>query len=85
VGYIPRMSPTVLRVGAYRLFFFSREEERPHVHVAHPDGEAKFWLDPIIEVAVVIGLSAHQLREAREIVTRHEQEVRDAWIRHFGR
>lgn len=79
------MSPTVLRVGAYRLFFFAREEERPHVHVAHADGEAKFWLDPTIEEAVVLGLSAHQLREAREIVTRHEQEVRDAWIRHFGR
>ena len=26
------MSPTVLREGPYRLFFFSREEPRPHVH-----------------------------------------------------
>lgn len=40
------MSPTVLRAGAYRFYFFSREEERPHVHVQHPDGEAKFWLEP---------------------------------------
>jgi len=42
------MSPTVLRDGPFRLFFFSREEERMHVHVAHPDGEAKFWLEPTI-------------------------------------
>lgn len=40
------MSPTVLRVGSYRLFFFSREEPRMHIHVAHPEGEAKFWLSP---------------------------------------
>jgi epoxyqueuosine reductase QueG len=33
--------PTILREGPYRLFFCSREEPRMHVHVAHPDGEAK--------------------------------------------
>jgi hypothetical protein len=26
---------------------FSREETRVHVHVEHPDGEAKFWLTPM--------------------------------------
>lgn len=55
------------------------------MHVGHPDGEAKFWLEPAIDVAVVVGLSAQQVREAQQIVTRHEKEVRDAWIRHFGR
>ncbi len=40
------MSPTVLREGLFRLFFVSREEPRVHVHVSHPDGEAKFWLRP---------------------------------------
>jgi hypothetical protein len=79
------MSPTVLREGPYRLFFFSREEVRPHVHVAHPDGEAKFWIEPSIELAAVVGLSAQQARTAHEIVARHHHEVRDAWTRHFGR
>lgn len=79
------MSPTVLRDGPFRLFFFSREEERMHVHVAHPDGEAKFWLDPAIAVAAVVGMSPRVVGEAEAIVRRHEQEVRDAWQRHFGR
>jgi hypothetical protein len=79
------MSPTVLRDGPFRLFFFSREEERMHVHVAHPDGEAKFWLDPSIAVAAVAGLSPKVLGDAEAVVRRHEQEVRDAWKRHFGR
>ena len=71
------MSPTVLRDGPFRLFFFSREEERIHVHVAHPDGEAKFWLDPRVELAT------HT--DAQQTVERHIEEVRNAWSRHFGR
>jgi len=35
------MSPTVLRKRGFRLFFFSREESRMHVHVQHERGEAK--------------------------------------------
>jgi hypothetical protein len=36
------MSPTIFRDGRFRFFFFSREEERLHVQVQSPDGEAKF-------------------------------------------
>ncbi len=45
------MSPTVFRECGYRFFFFSREEERMHVHVLSGNGEAKFWLEPEIELA----------------------------------
>ena len=79
------MSPTVLRVGAFRLFFFSREEERLHVHVAHPDGEAKFWIVPEIALAAAVGLPPRQVAEAESIVRQHEEEIRHAWTRHFGR
>jgi hypothetical protein len=79
------MSPTVLRVGPFRLFFFSREEERLHVHVAHPDGEAKFWIVPEIALAAAVGLSPGQIAEAEAIVRRHDEEIRHAWTRHFGR
>jgi hypothetical protein len=51
------MAPTVLRDGQFRLFFFSREETRIHVHVSHPDGEAKFWLTPEIHLAIAVGLN----------------------------
>lgn len=78
------MAPTILREGAFRLFFFSREEPRMHVHVAHPDGEAKFWLAPSIALANSIGLNDRQLREAQAIVEAHAQEIFDAWHRHFS-
>jgi uncharacterized protein YfaP (DUF2135 family) len=45
------MSPTVFREGKYRFYFFSKEETRIHIHVISPDGEAKYWLDPIISLA----------------------------------
>jgi len=44
------MSPTVFREKGYRFFFFSREESRIHVHVISGDGEAKYWLEPVIEL-----------------------------------
>jgi len=42
------MSPTVFRIGSFRFYFFSREEEKMHVHVVSPDGEAKFWIEPVV-------------------------------------
>jgi Domain of unknown function (DUF4160) len=78
------MAPTIVRDGEFRLFFFSREETRMHVHVAHPDGEAKFWLTPSVHLAVNMGLSTTRARQAQAVVEVHLQEIRDAWLRHFG-
>lgn len=77
------MSPTVFREHGYRFYFFSREETRKHVHVYHSNGEAKFWLEPTIELAQNYGLSARELREVENLVRLREQEIRDAWYRHF--
>ena len=45
------MSPTLFRGNGARYFFFSREEDRIHVHVISGDGEAKFRFEPEIELA----------------------------------
>lgn len=78
------MSPTVFKEGRFRFYFFSREELRPHVHVASPDGEAKLWLDPLGELARSHGLTEQDIREIRQTLERRQQEVRDAWNEHFG-
>ena len=78
------MSPTVFQFKNYRFFFFSREEPRVHVHVRSPDGEAKFWLDPQIELAVHRGLSTKELKELEYIIKEKEDEIRQHWNRHFG-
>jgi len=56
-----------------------------HVHVANPDGEEKFWIEPDLTTSVVTGLSSRQVAEAEDIVRRQLPEIRDAWVRHFGR
>jgi hypothetical protein len=73
----------VFREKGYRFYFFSREEMRPHVHVQHSTGEAKYWLEPRIELAVNHGLTLRRVREAGRIVKEHEDEIRAAWQAHF--
>jgi hypothetical protein len=70
--------------GQFRLFFFSREENRIHVHGAHTDGEAKFWLIRQVVLANHTGLSATQVRQAQAVVNAHLKEIQDAWNHHFG-
>ena len=77
------MSPTVLRADGFRFFFFSREEERMHIHVHCTDGEAKFWLEPRVELARNHGLSQRQLTKIRKIIEEHERGFIHAWKEHF--
>ena len=79
------MSPTILRVGGYRYYFFSREELRAHVHVYHSTGEAKFWLEPRIELAQNYGLTPSRLNRALKILEEHSNAIRAAWQTHFSR
>lgn len=79
------MSPTIFRSGGFRFYFFSREETRMHVHVHGTDGEAKFWLEPSIELAQNYGLSNRQVASALRLIREHEDEIRQAWQVHFGR
>ena len=78
------MAPTVFRDGSFRFFFFSREEPRIHIHVSHTDGEAKYWIEPKIELAMNQGLSQKQLNEALLLVEGHHKEILNAWHTHFG-
>lgn len=77
------MSPTVFRAGGFRFYFFSREEPRMHVHVQGQNGEAKFWLEPRIELAQHTGLSRREISEAQQLVEEHEDDIRRAWRQHF--
>ena len=79
------MSPTVFRFKSYRFYFFSREEPRRHIHISCPDGEAKFWIEPAVELADSHGLSSRRISELRGIIEERQNEIRDAWDEHFGR
>lgn len=55
-----------------------------HVHVHTQTGEAKFWMEPRIEIALNFNLSDHEITLARKLIEQHEKEIRNAWSRHFA-
>ncbi len=72
--------PTIFIKGKYRFFFFSKEEERKHVHVSTTDGDAKIWLEPEIKLAKFHNLNEHELYEifklTKENKTCYEMSIR---------
>ena len=82
--YPDDVSPTVLRVRGFRFYFFAREETRMHVHVYHANGEAKFWLEPTVELAASYGPNASRVNEASKLIEEHFDEIRRAWAKHFA-
>lgn len=55
-----------------------------HFHVHCGNGEAKFSLEPEIELAKNYGLSRAQLKEVEQIIEVHYDELKTAWKAHFG-
>jgi hypothetical protein len=78
------MSPTVFRAGPFRFYFFSREERRMHIHVDSADGEAKFWIEPTVELARAHNLSGSTLTRICGLIEEKEDVIRAAWHDHFG-
>jgi hypothetical protein len=63
--------PTVLKIGSFRFHFYSDEGgEPPHIHVAIPEGECKFWLDPI-SLARNKGIDPKTVRRIEKMVFEH--------------
>ena len=78
------MSPTILRIKGYKFYFLSNEEERMHVHITCADGEAKFWLEPIVSLAIYYKLNSKKLTELQTLVEEHKSEIVKEWKRYFG-
>ena len=54
-----------------------------HVHVQCANGDAKFWLEPIIELAENQGLRSGEIRSAQKLIEEHSDEIRSRWQDHF--
>ena len=69
------MSPTVLRVGSYWLFFYSGDrDEPPHVHIERDNNTAKIWLDPV-RLEHNRGFRPVEMRDILQIVERYREEL----------
>ena len=76
--------PTVLRIGAFRFYFYSHEpNEPPHVHIDRGEATIKVWLDPV-EVAKSRGFRAHEINAIIAMVEEHRTALLEAWHEYFG-
>ncbi len=53
------------------------------MHVQGQNGEAKFWLEPSIELAQYVGLTQREINEALRLVQEPHNDIRSAWHKHF--
>lgn len=64
--------PTILRIGAFRFFFYANEGQEPaHIHVQADNRLAKFWLQPV-NLASSIGFNAKELSQLLGLVRKNE-------------
>jgi hypothetical protein len=47
--------------------------------------EARFWLEPIVSLAVYHGLISRKLNDIQKLIEEHKNEIIEAWQRHFGK
>jgi hypothetical protein len=84
VAHYPDRMPTVLRLGPYRVFFYSSDQEEPvHVHVQREGAVAKFWLEPV-RLARSGGFGRQELLDIQRIVVDNRERLIEAWHEHFG-
>lgn len=76
--------PTVLRIGAFRFYFFSHEpNEPPHVHIDRGEATMKVWLETL-EVAKSRGFRAHEIGSVVAMVRANQPKLLEAWHEYFG-
>ncbi|MGH8613173.1 MAG: DUF4160 domain-containing protein [Gammaproteobacteria bacterium] len=76
--------PTILKVGPYRLFFYSSDYDEPvHIHVERDASIAKFWLEPVrLQNSGVF--SSSDLRRIQRIVSDRRDNLIEAWHAYFS-
>ena len=72
--------PTTLRIGPYRLYFYSYDCIEPrHMHVDRDNMSAKFWLDPDVALVHNHGYRRKELRDIERILREHLEQLRHEW------
>ena len=78
------MSPVFRRESEYTFKIYSNEEERMHIHVIHDGHEAKFWLEPEVEIAYKGDFSQHEINKIQTIVELYADHFKKQYQLHIG-
>ena len=78
------MSPTFRKEKGYSFKIYSNEEERMHIHVVKDNKEAKFWLEPQVELAYKGDFSQREINKIQELVQTYANYFKEQYQRHIG-
>ncbi|MCL3853327.1 MULTISPECIES: DUF4160 domain-containing protein [Parabacteroides] len=79
------MSPIFRRENGYIFKIYSNEEERKHIHVIKAENEAKFWLEPVIELVENYGFNSKEIKNITQIVEQYGDEFKCKFTEHIGK
>lgn len=79
------MSPKFRQEDGYIFKIYSNEEERKHIHVVKAECEAKFWLEPQIELANNYGFKEKDLNKITLLVEKYGDEFKQKFTAHIGK
>jgi hypothetical protein len=55
-----------------------------HIHVVKEDNEAKFWLEPEVEIAYKGDFSQHEVNQIQKIVEENADFFKEQYQLHIG-
>ena len=79
------MSPVFKRESEYTFKIYSNEEDRMHIHVLHHGHEAKYWLEPKVELAKNTGIPDHELSKIEKLVEKYADKFKEQYREHIGK
>ena len=79
------MNPKFKMEEGFIFEIYSNEEERMHIHVEKAKNEAKFWLEPAIELVEIFGFNSKDVKKITKMVETYGNEFKQQFAAHIGR
>ena len=79
------MSPKFKEINGFVFKIYSNQELRMHIHVVQAENEAKYWLEPDIELADNFGFSSKELSFIEKILKENGDDFKIKFARHTGK
>ena len=79
------MSPKFLCENGYIFKIYSNEEERVHILVVKAEKEAKFWLEPNIELAENFGFNSKEIKVITQMIDTYGDEFRQKYKQYISK
>lgn len=76
--------PTIFVFFGYRFLFYSNDHEPVHVHIVKDDCEAKYNVEPIVQV-YNHGFKKREIAIIESIIDENQEIIIDRWTNYFNK